>query len=73
MFWRPEMVQGIGQSNSFYFLSNEVVRADPADGFHRNERPLVGQEYNRDGARYMEFSGFKCANRNFRVSEYIYN
>ena len=65
--WKPKSVLGIGPSNNFYFLSNEVVRGSTKDGFHRNERGMLGKAYETDGNKYLEYNGFVCANRKFRV------
>ncbi len=70
--WTPSSVSGIGPSRSFYFLPAEVVRGAPADGFHRNEKPLLAKAYTMDGIRFNEFNGYYCANRYFRVRMYIY-
>ncbi len=66
--WNPNSITGIGPTRSFYFLSTEVIRGATADGFHRNEGPMVGKEYIMDGVRFTEYDGFDCANRHFRVS-----
>ncbi len=71
--WRPKSVLGLGPSNNFYFLANEVVRGDNADGFHRNERPLVAKAYDMDGTKYLEYPGFVCSGRNFRVCDLSLN
>ncbi len=73
--WEP--VKGVGPSRNFYLLSNEVIRGAREDGFHRNERPLVGKVFTMDGVRYCEYPGFVCANRPFKVlkkysMQYIY-
>ncbi len=65
--WQDDAVSGIGPTRSFYFISNEVIRADDLDGFNSNERPMVGKPSIVDGTRYIEFDGFICANRRFKV------
>ncbi len=60
-------VRGVGPTRGFYFLSNDVVRGVVADGFHRNERSLLGKQCIVDGTRYLEYPGFMCANRPFKV------
>ncbi len=66
--WKPNRVLGVGPSRGFFFLSTEVVRGEPTDGFHRHERPLQAKVYDVDGSRFNEYTGFWCANRPFRVS-----
>ena len=68
--WKPRDVAGIGPSRSYYFLAEEVVQGYTADGFHRNEkilRPTI-KTFEGTGTRYLEYAGFECANRAFRVS-----
>ena len=65
--WKPETVKGVGPSRNFYFLSTEVVRGAVQDGFHRNERSIMGKPHTVDGVKYIEYPGFNCANRYFRV------
>ncbi len=59
---------GVGPTRSFYLLSNEVIRGSAADGFYRIERPLIGTPCVVDGNKFLEFDGFMCANRPFRVN-----
>ncbi len=67
--WKPKSILGVGPSRSYYFLSNEVIRGAVADGFHRNEKPLLGKyNINRNGGDFFEYAGYTCANRRFRVS-----
>ncbi len=65
--WNESLISGIGPTRSFYFVSNEVIRADPSDGFHRVERALVGTPRDMDGVKSHEYPGYNCANRYFRV------
>ncbi len=69
--WRPREVSGIGPSRAYYFLADEVVQGFTADGFHRNEkilRPII-KTCENSKTRYLEYTGFECANRTFRVRE----
>ncbi len=65
--WDPKRVVGIGPSRAYYLLSKEVIAGSSDDGFHRNERPMVGRYSWTDEGRYLEFPGFTCANRSYRV------
>ncbi len=70
--WKPHQVKGVGPSRAYYFLAEEVVQGFTADGFHRNEkilRPVIKTCENSKTC-YLEYPGYECANRTFRVSLY---
>ena len=66
--WSPRFVQGLGPSRPYYFLPEEVVRGSIKDGFHRNEKPLHATAKKEGNDPYLEYPGYTCGNRKFRVS-----
>ncbi len=63
-----DCIKAIGPSRSLFFLPQEVVRGSTLDGYHRNEKPLLGTLKEDGKEKYLEYSGFQCANRRFRVT-----
>ena len=65
--WNPQAVLGLGPSRPYYFIPEDVVRGSIRNGYHRNEKPLHGTHKKYGTDPYLEYPGYNCANRKFRV------
>ncbi len=65
--WEVNSVKALGPSRSLFFVPQEVVRGSTLDGYHRNEKPLLGIRKEDGNDKYLEYPSFQCANRRYRV------
>ena len=65
----PQTILGVGPSRPYYFIPEEVARGSIRNGFHRNEKPLHGNQKTYKNETFIEYPGYNCGNRKFRVRD----
>ncbi len=69
--FNPRGVLGLGPSRPYYFVPEDIVRGSIRNGFHRNEKSLHATQKMNGYEPYLEYPGFQCANRKFRVRDLV--